>query len=160
VDAVRTSADGSFRLAAAPGSYVLRVRADDAPFLQEMHFTDQPSGWWTVAIPGHEPYFQKVDLPADARLTIDLDGSSQIDVEIVDAQGAPRASHMIALHSDDGRQTLAHTDAQGAVRFRNLPSGRYKLHTPNVTTRGSWGGGVLRDVDLGAASVEHVRLEV
>src|SRR5262249_16281692 len=51
VDAVRTSADGTFRLAAAPGSYVLRVRADDAPFLQEMHFTDQPNGWWTVAIP-------------------------------------------------------------------------------------------------------------
>jgi hypothetical protein len=160
VDAVHTAADGRFELAAPSGSYILRVRADDEPFLEKVTFSDIPDYWLTRTIQGHEPYYQVVELPAAAPLALDLAATSAIEVEIVDTLGTPRREHIVALRADDGRQAMAHTDELGLARFSNLPAGRFLLHTPHVSTRGSWAGGEQRDVELARGTVEHVRIEL
>ncbi len=161
VDAAKTSADGRFRLSAAAGSYLLRVRENNEPFLETVHHQGQEI-WLVRAIAGREPYFETVTVPTAAGLAIDLDRVGRIEVEIFDTLGAPRIEHVVALRADDGRQSMAHTDEQGRARFANLPPGRFQLHTPFVSPKSgfSFAGGELREVDVLAGGVERVRIEI
>lgn len=161
VDATRTDADGRFRLAAPAGKYLLRVRADEGPFLEKLTRADRPNTWMTQAIEGREPFFRGVELPAPAGLVLELQSACALEVEIVDARGAPRVEHPVALRDDaDGRQAIRYTDPRGRVGFANLPASRYRLHTPDVATFGSFGGGQQREVELAAGAVERVRIEL
>lgn len=161
VDAATTSADGRFHLAAAGGAYILRVREDRGPFLENVHYPDRPQVSMVRAIAGREPYFQAVTLPSAETLAIDLDRTSEIEVEIVDTLGVARVEHVVALNAADGRTVIAHTDAHGLARFANLPPGRFGLHVPFVSPKlGSFAGGELREVDLLPSAVERVRIEL
>ncbi|HEX6883660.1 MAG TPA: sigma-70 family RNA polymerase sigma factor [Planctomycetota bacterium] len=161
VDATRTDAEGRFRLTAPAGTYLLRVRADEGPFLEKLTRADRPNSWMTQAIAGHEPFLRVVELPAPGGLALELQSAAAIEVEIVDKRGAPRVEHPVALRDDaDGRQGWRYTDADGRVRFAGLPASRYRLHTPDVATFGSFAGGQQREVELGAGAVERVRIEL
>lgn len=160
LDRTLTDARGAFSLAAPAGSYVLRIRADDAPFLERVTFVDRPNTWMMRAIEGREPFFQVVELPTSAPLVVDLATTSTLEVEVVDTDGVPRAEHVVALRGDQGRQVVRHTGFDGRVRFANLPGGTFQLHTPLASTEGSFGGGELRDVELAPGRVERVRIEL
>jgi RNA polymerase sigma-70 factor (ECF subfamily) len=160
VDVIRTDARGGFVLVAPEGSYLVRIRVDDAPFIERVSFIDKPNYWNTRAIEGREPFFQVADVPGDTALVIDLATASTLEVEIVDSNGVPRAEHIVALRGPRGRQLVRHTASDGLVRFANLPAGSYRVHTPLVTTIGSFSGGELRDVELGPGRTERVRIEI
>jgi RNA polymerase sigma-70 factor (ECF subfamily) len=160
VDAATTDSAGRFHLGAPQGSYLLRVRTDDAPFVEFKTFTDPPGLWFTQAISGREPYFEQVDVPPRAPLDIDLGRSARIEVEITDTLGVRQVDHTVGLRDDDGRQVTGFTDENGLVRFANLPPGAFKLHTPKVNTRGSYSGGELREVELDPGETERVRIEI
>jgi RNA polymerase sigma-70 factor (ECF subfamily) len=160
VDAARSDARGGFALSAPRGSYLVRVRTAEEPFLEKVTFADRPGSWMMRAIEGREPLMQLVELPAERPLAIELTATSTLEVEVVDADGTPHDEHVVALRGTDGRQLVRHTGPDGLLRFGNLPAGAYQLHTPHVTTLGSFAGGELRDVELAPGRVEHVRIEL
>jgi RNA polymerase sigma factor (sigma-70 family) len=161
VDAVLCAADGRFRLEAPPGSYILRVRGDTKPFSEEVTLPDRPGTMFTQVIPGREPYFEAVELPARGECVVDLARGAVIEVEIVDRLGRPQVEHDVVLGAGDGRQQWAFTDARGLARYANLPAGTYKIGTPRSSVHGgSFSNGLEQKVELAAAATERVRFEL
>ncbi len=134
LDATTTVA-GAFRFTVPAGKYVLHVR-------------DSASEEFLV-----------VDAPTDAPIVINLDHLGAIEIEVVDQSLAPRASHVVGLHSQDGRSSIHETNASGKVVFDNLPPGRYTAMASNVSSHNSFHGDASQVVELEAGQHASVQLE-
>lgn len=160
IDAVSTDSSGEFRLNAPPGDYLLRARTDGGPFLEQIFHTEPFGSMVERPRTGHEPWFERVTLPAARPLVLDLARGSRIDVELVDSDGRPRADYQIVLSGSDGRGEWHETDAEGRVSFVRLPAGSYRISLPPNGERRSFSGGLQRELTLDADQREAVRFEL
>ena len=132
IDFVHAASDGSFRLTAPDGEYLLRVEAEDLV------------------------HVQPVQLPAPAPLVLDFAGFAELVVEVRDGTGALRAGHGVGLGPPrepvwkTGWYDFLTTGEDGRARFHPLPPGEYELHVSRAPTQESFSGGVLERVSVAA----------
>jgi hypothetical protein len=101
IDSATTAKDGSFRFRLPTGEYLLRCKS--AGSVRCSTFVAPTSG----------------------PLVIDLDRTATVRVEVRDADGSPRAGHVVALQGSEGRAASAKTDATGSTTFADLAPGEY-----------------------------------
>ncbi len=136
VDFARTDEEGSCRLSAPEGRYLLRA-----------------------SYAGRSKS-QIVSLPQDSGLVIDFADPTSIEVLVRDSDGGLQANHVVALDAPDGRSQTAHTDDEGRAVFELLPPGAYSIFAPHITTEGSFSADVLEKIDLASGERRLVELTV
>lgn len=136
VDACTADRNGRFRVTAAPGTYVLRVRH------------------------GEDRHYRLADLPGSGEVLMDLDAQGEIQATIVDGSGEPLEQHEVMMADSTGRRELSLTDGAGVVRFRQLGPGRYTLATGSKPQGGQMTSEHFEPIDLGAGETAQVQAVV
>ena len=124
VATARTDASGGFTLSAPGGEYLVRCTA------------------------GGRTLIRVVTLPGLAPLRIDLDVASSVVVQVRSSAGPPATAHRVVLVGAQGGQRSVETDERGAARFGDLAEGRYTLHVPHRSARGSFQPDQSLEVEL------------
>lgn len=137
VATAKTARDGSFRLAAPGGEYLLEVVAEARLLLR------QP-----VALPATEP------------LLLDLDSQVWVAVEVVDEHGSPVANHNVDVRDEGGRGWSGRTGTDGRATFGPFDPGTLRARAPLVASEISWQAKVFASVDAAAGTHPLLQLRL
>lgn len=97
---------------------------------------------------------------ATEALTVELNDSIQLDVQVLDAEGRPCADHDVRAIGVDGWQRLVTTDAAGHAVIEPFAPGKITVDAPLVATHTSWSPVTTETVEATAGSRPQVTLRL